>query len=201
MEAAVAGERPRAGTALDNKVKGVAFRATMRAFVDLRGEDALGRAIERCSGEVQDALRYHRVVAGGWYPIGWYRELLAAVVAGEGGRKGMARELGRRGIELDLNGVYRTLFKLMTPGTLVAFFKLLFPRYYAHGRLIVEAESKGLLRVSVRDCRGFDHLMYLDLLGATERMIQLSGVKNPRCRIISGGDDEGDAVVMEGTWS
>ncbi len=191
---------PVANAAIENKVKGVAFRATMRALADVRGDDALNRSIARCRREVRDALRYQQVVVGGWYPISWYRELLAAIVEGEGGRKGIARELGRRGIELDLNGVYRTLFKLMKPGTLVSFFKLLFPRYYAHGRLTVEAESKGFLRVAVRDCRGFDHLMYLDLLGATERMIELTGVKNPRCRITSGGADHGETVVMEGTW-
>ncbi len=183
------------------QVKGLAFRTVLECLQDLRGSEAVERALEQLPSELRDALRYRAVVPGGWYSVAWYRALLAAIADSTGEGPALIREIGRTAPEKDLNGVYRTLLKLLSPATIFKLYAALFSKYYSAGELDVEHASERQLRVRVSQCRGFDSNMWVEIFGSARRLLELSGAKNVQMRIAAGGTDHDDYVVIEGSWS
>ncbi|MEO9141715.1 MAG: hypothetical protein ABI332_05545 [Polyangiaceae bacterium] len=74
----MATEHTRTTSRVETKLKGVNFRSFMKAFRVLRGEEAVERMLADLPSEVSRALRYGGIVAGGWYPVAWYRLMHAS---------------------------------------------------------------------------------------------------------------------------
>lgn len=182
-------------------VKGLAFRTNIECFSKLHGRQRLEIALNTCPIELRDAIRFHRIVVGGWYPIEWYRLLMRSFIVGGGGNADvLIRAIGRASTDRDLHGIYRNLLRLLAPGTLVSLYARLFSRYYSSGRLTVDSSEANYMLVTLSECTGFDRNMYLEILGSAERLIELSGGSEPRTRIIAGGRDGVDHATIEGRW-
>src|SRR5690606_13631448 len=66
----------------DTQVNGRAFRTSVACFVDVFG--SVSRLLDVCPSDLRDAIHYHKIVAGGWHPIEWYRQLLHALALASG---------------------------------------------------------------------------------------------------------------------
>lgn len=182
-------------------VKGLAFRSVLNAIEALHGAECLERTLRNCPAELNEALRYQRVIASGWFPIEWYRGLLSAFTEAVGGDPEAAvRQIGRRALEQDMNTVNRALLRLLSPDTALSAGSRIFKQFYSKGSLRVESIEKGYLRLHLTGCVGFDRNMYVEILGSTERLSELSGAKNTRGRIVGGGRNGSDYATIDVWW-
>ncbi len=180
----------------DPRVKGVAFRSLVRSLETLKGEAAVRAAYRAMPAHVASALQYGELVATGWYPIEWYRAVIAAVV-----REAPARDLGAQSIRDDMNGPYRVLLRLLRPETLLSIAPKIFDRYYDTGRLVIHETRRGYIRGTFEGCIGWDSSMWQEVLGSCLEVVHLAGGTNVRARTVTGGKDDDDACEIEVFWS
>jgi hypothetical protein len=181
-------------------MKGVAFRSVLESFTAMYTQEVTAECLKRCSAELQQAVNYQRIVAGGWYPMEWYRQLLKSFCAVTGGETCL-KDLGRNSVERDVRGVYRAVVKLLSPDTIMSVYARLFSHYFTHGRLVVEERAPLYLRVKLFDCIGFDKNVYTELIASSERLMELAGGKNVRMRLLKGGKDGDSFALIEGRWT
>jgi hypothetical protein len=74
------------------------------------------------------------------------------------------------------------------PATLISDFN----QIYDTGHVEVIEPTAVSVRLSFTGCSGFDHVMWVEILGSCERLAELAGGKDARSAIVSGGR-HGDA--------
>jgi hypothetical protein len=181
------------------QAKGLAFVSVLGAIEELRSRAFRDRVLEAMPEESRAALRYGSVIASGWYPIGWYRELFGAAVA-LAQDSGFSRELGRTSIRREITGVHRLLFKVVSVETLQKHSARLFRSYFQPGEVRVERFGPGLGRTYWRGCDGFDKNLWMEQVGCVEELLVQSGVKLPRVRVLNGGDNADNYMELETRW-
>src|SRR5258706_14900955 len=100
--------------AMESEIKGLSLRHYPVALRALRGDDIADRMLGALSPELRDGLERGTILAGGWYPVAWKRELHAAGSKGTG-EPGLARFMGYEMTKRDLSGIYRTFVRIATP--------------------------------------------------------------------------------------
>ncbi|MCC6215339.1 MAG: hypothetical protein IT376_10750 [Polyangiaceae bacterium] len=186
-------------TARDPKVKGLAFRSVLRAVVALRGEAAAEAARRAMPPEVAEALQRGTIVATGWYPIAWYREMFSGVVRATSAE--LPRQIGAEAISADLAGVHKALLRLLSPQTVYSLSNRLFGNYYDTGRVTTLENRPGFVHGRASGCVGWDRNMWQELVGATERILETAGARHVRIRVLAGGGDADEACEIEARWS
>jgi hypothetical protein len=183
------------------RVKGVAFRSVLSALEQLRGRAAVDLAITRMPDELSQALRYGTVLPTGWYPTAWYRAMWAGVRAATGEGLDLARHIGREAIRSDMTGLYRLVFKMFSPETVLSQSRRMFNNYYSHGSLEVIDSRSGYGKAIWRGCEGFDRMMWVEILGSSEELLELAGAKFVRVQLLRGGQDGDDFADAEARWA
>lgn len=183
-----------------SQVKGVAFRTVLWSVEHLYGPQQVNAVLEHMSGEARQALHYGQLVSGGWYPVSWYAELLTAIVKSTNGGFDVIRNVASLCIDHDIRGVYRLLVEHLNPGTVVAIYGKLFPRYYTPGKVTVERESSTHFALQVQNCFGFSSLMWHEIYASGKHLLTLSGASNIRHRIVEGGKDGDSYMTVEARW-
>jgi hypothetical protein len=84
---------------------------------------------------------------------------------------------------------------VLSAQTLVATGLKHFSRIYDTRSAAVTEERDGSVRVRWSGCTGFDRNMWVEILGACERLGELTG-KNPRGTILEGGDGESCVAIF-----
>lgn len=189
--------RPSIGPS-EPKVKGVAFRSVLAVATELFGEAKVEQALSTLSPDDGETIRY-RVVQTGWYPIGLYRALWGALLGTIGGGYETARAIGAGAIRRDVTGVYRMVFKVLSPETVLSLSGRFFNYYYDTGKLEIRDRKHGAARAVYEGCSGFDRAMWEELVGSSLEMIRLGGGKNVRVNVERGGGD-GSGCVMLVEW-
>ena len=92
--------------------------------------------------------------------------------------------------------LYRALFRMLSAQTLVATGLKHFSRIYDTGSVAATEELDGSMRVRWSGCTGFDRNMWVEILGACERLGELAGAKRPHGTIEEGGDGESCVAVF-----
>src|SRR5437868_2301798 len=120
----------------DVRAKGMAFRAFLTTLERLRGTDAVEATLAALPPEIARALRLGEVVASGWYPVEWYRELHTAMnsACGEPGLD-LSRRIGFESTVADFRGVYRLLLRVVSTETLVSQAPRLFGMFFEGGEV------------------------------------------------------------------
>ncbi len=190
--------RPPSESAAQNepKVKGVAFRSVLAVAVELHGEAKVEQAMASLAPEDAEALRY-RVVHTGWYPISLYRKLWSALLTTLGGGYETARTIGAGALRRDVTGVYRMLFKVLSPETVLSLSGRFFNNYYDTGTLHIRDQKHGSARAVYEGCVGFDKAMWEELVGSSLEMIRIGGGKNVRATIERGGESATCTMLVE----
>lgn len=183
----------------DPKVKGLAFRSVLKSLEALRGQVAVAAALGAMDPEVADAYRRNTILATGWYPIAWYREAFRAIVATTSPE--LPRAIGAEAIRADLDGVHKLMLRMLSPETAFSLSSKLFGKYYDTGSLRIAEGRNGFTRAEAGGCTGRDRNMWLELLGSSERVLELAGARHVRMRITSGGSDQDDHCTLEAHWA
>lgn len=170
----------------DPTVKGVAFCTVLKLVRESVGEPAVQRALESMPADLAQALRYE-VIPPGHYPVAWYRAMWSALLAASGQGDDFVRRIGRDAIDNDFNVFYRSLLRILKPTTLISVGMRHFNQIYDTGQVEVQDPTPESVRVSFTGCTGFDHVMWIEILGSGERLAELAGGKDARSTIVDGG--------------
>lgn len=143
--------------ALRGRVKGTAVRAGLGWFVDAYGAPAAARVRELASPELHATLRFGEVALGvmpsGWYDTQIIGELLVAMerAASPADPEAFVSRLAEAIARDNVNGVYRSLFRLVaSPSLLEANAQRVWRTYVDEGTLAVHIVSPGSFEARVR---------------------------------------------------
>ena len=99
------------------RTKGMNFRAFLGSLARIRSKDAVEATLDAAPKEVRDAIRFGQIIASGWYPVGWYRELYLAAQRALNLGIELPREVGRDSTTHDFNSVFRLALRLVSVET------------------------------------------------------------------------------------
>lgn len=188
-------------TADELKVKGSNFISMQGALRTLRGEVVAANLLKELRGACGEGMRLGTLLASGWYPYSWYRELLDATrrVTGEG--DAITTAVSREGVRRDVNGVYRVVFRLLSPATLLSQGGKAIRMYYDRGELRFLESRPGYVRARYDGFTGFDRVAWLDVRAGSEQLLEMSGARQTQVKPLTGGGDGDDHMEMEATWT
>ncbi len=175
------------------------FDAVLFAAEALKGAEFVTRARLAVPDEAGEALRFGGVVASGWYPVGWYRQLFGALVALAGDER-FAFEVGRVSTARDISTIHRVLFRMLSAETLLKQSGKVLAQYFRGARVTVDASSPRSVRMRYADFYGFDRLLWSDLRGSAEEMLKHTGAKAIWSRYVEGGAGAEPSAVLEAGW-
>jgi hypothetical protein len=164
------------------------FRTVLTLCEERLGASGVEAMLGELPGELSEALRYGRVVPSGWYPVPWFRALLGSAAKASGLHTPFVRDLGRRGLKLEYNSVYRALMRVLSTETLLATGLSHFSQVYSIGRVDALEFRDGFAHMYWYDCIGFDRNMWEYLVGACVGLIELTGGRSIEARIVRGGE-------------
>ncbi len=181
----------------ENRCKGQNIHNLLGALRQEGGEAVHAECVARLPDELRTAVQYGAVVRGGWYPIHWYRALHATAQA-VGMGPGLPRTVGKVSAMADLSGgIYSAFLRIVSPAFLIAGGARLFNRYYEQGTMEVAESRSGYVRVRFRDCAGFDHNVWQDMLGGSEGALVAARAADVRVRMREGGGDGDDHASVD----
>jgi hypothetical protein len=183
------------------QVKGIAFRSVLRALEQLRGAPTVEAAVALLPPDLASAIRYGTLIAASWYPIEWYRELFRAIIRTAGNSDTVVRDIGREAARLDMTGIYRAAFKLLSPQALFGLSARLFSNYYDTGSVNIVESRKGYAHARWTNCEGFDRNLWLEVVAASEMYLELAGATQVRIHIVSGGGQTDDHAEVQAHWT
>lgn len=181
------------------RTKGSNILAMVAALETARSAELRDAVVRDVPGEGGEEIRHKSIIAAGWYPIAWYRDLLQTIVKHEND-PAIIRELGRHSTRANVPTIHRVFMKLISPHTLIKQGGRLFSSYFENASISVDNVDKQVERITWRDCFGFDKNCWRDQLGSTEELVVLSGAKVLRTKIVSGGENGDSAMVMDLAW-
>jgi hypothetical protein len=183
------------------QVKGIAFRSALRALERLRGPALVETAVSLMSPDLATSIRYGTLIASSFYPIEWYRNFFTSIVAVTGGSEAIIREIGRESARLDMTGIYKTAFKLLSPQAVFGLSSRLFSNYYDTGTVAIVESRKGYALARWSNCVGFDRNMWLEVFASAEMYLELAGATHVRMRILSGAGPTDGAAEVQAHWT
>lgn len=181
--------------------KGSNFIGMMNAFETQFGEDATRTVLARLPHELASALRDNNVLVTKWYPVAWYAELHAAIDATLDGGATLARKLGHDATVADFKGMHRLVGALLTVHSVFAQSHRLMGLYWRGGtieRLDLTASS---VQLRFQHWPGFTALMWEDIMGSLEALLELCRARYVRCQRIGPPNPSQDSIVIEARWT
>jgi len=184
---------------MESEIKGLSLRNYPIALRALRGNDVADRTFAALSHELREGLLGGTILAHGWYPVAYKRELhqAGAKITGE---PGLARVMGYEMTQRDLSGIYRTFVRIATPRYVLSISSRIFSTYFRPGVMRVVENRNGFVKVELTRCFGFDSNLWRDVIGGCEATLVLAGAATCRVRIVSGGNDGDDSATMNAWW-
>lgn len=177
--------------------KGQGFLGVLVALAQLKGPEAKRALLPKLNPDLRLLIERDAILASGWYPMAWYSELTTAIRTEYG--PSISLELGRLGMRNDVNTFARFILGLASPVMLLKLSGRLMKLYFIGAILQVEqtGPQEGRLRFSGID--GSSEASWAAIAGAVAAFVELSGGKEVRTNVASGGGllDHCELVV---TW-
>ena len=181
-------------------MKGINFLGTLDALEREHGAAARSATLEAVCGDVGEALRANHIIAGSWYPVSWYAELLRALTEVTGERDA-SRRLARAAVHHDFRTLFRLVRLLLSPERVLGTALRVFARYYSGGDIEVLISAPGQLHYRVSGVSGFDARVWRDLAGGSEGVIESMGRDEVRSQFNDGGGDGDRSATIALHWS
>lgn len=180
--------------------KGMNFRTAMQMIERMKGKAVLDATIQGMPTEPRDAIRYGRIVAGGWYPVSWYAALhrSAQLVCRAGPE--LSRAVGHDATTEDFKGIYRYVLSMLSPEFIFSQCPRLLQMYWEGGSAEKVDLRKGMGSMRFKGWQGFDRNIWEDIMGSTEALLEMCGSHAIRRRVIAGGDDTSGELWVEFRW-
>lgn len=164
----------------------------LRAFVESRwGKAGWDAVLERLRQHERDEIA--SILPVGWYPLALYARMIRAMDQTHGdGDLALVVQLGRFEAERDLTTLYRIMFRLVNPATVVE-------KTTDYWRKFHDTGSWEMKRLSDKEIEGtlsgwgvVDHALCRELVGYFSRLLELVGaqgviVEHPECRAKGAG--------------
>lgn len=180
------------------KVKGSVLWGVLNSLEKGAGWDCRSAILADLTGDLAEGVHTRSMIATGWYPIAWHRELLGLVVR-HGGATAL-RDTIRLSTRENVSTIHRILVRMFSPDTLLKQGARLFSSFF-EAKIVATEEKPGLSRVEWIGCRGFDKNCWQAQVQTTEELVAMTGAKLRRRTVLSGGTDLDDTMVLELAWS
>lgn len=180
------------------RAKGSAFLGVIRSLESLKGLAFQQAVFGDLQGECGEAVRTKTVLASGWYPIAWYRDILQAADR-RAANASFLREVGRASTRDTISTIHRIFMRAISTETLIKQGTRVFSSYYT-AETRVEVKESRRAHVIWSGCYGFDRCCWQDQLGSVEMLMELAGEKESKVALISGGGDRDATMVAEVSW-
>lgn len=171
-------------------MKGQAFKGFMGAVEQLFTAEAARRVVEALPHEARNSWQYGGLVAGGWYPVAWYRGFQAAAHAVLAKEPRLSQRISYEATRADLQGVYRFVLKFVSPRVLIGQVDRIMSMYVRGGRSIVRDSDDSAVTLHFDEFFGYDSNIWQDTIGGIEATLETTGVKVVSTTVVEGGGDE-----------
>ena len=174
--------------AAENELKGQGFKSFASAVQSLFGEEALQAWVDALPDSVRSTWIHGGIVAGGWYPISWYRDFHEALHRARPWEPELSRRISMEATKNDLQGVYRFVLQYMSPHTIMGQAPRIFGLYNRGGSVSVLENMDDLVVLAYDDCHGADRNIWEDVIGATVATVESCRVRVLSAAILDGGE-------------
>jgi hypothetical protein len=178
------------------RVKGSTLLGVLTGVREVCGERAEGM-IAGLKGELGETVRTRSLVALGWYPIAWHRELLAMVVA-NGGQVEL-REVIRTSTRHSMSSIHRLIVKVFSPDTLLRQSSRLFSSFF-EAELLTHVQGPRQVRVEWKECHGFDRNVWQAQVITVDELVAMTGSKVKSRTVTAGGTDGDSSMSLDLHW-
>jgi hypothetical protein len=182
--------------------KGSNFIGLLKALDAIHGLEARERVLAMLPDTVASPIRFGQIVVMGWYPVAWYAELHAAVDRCFNEGPGLARRLSHHATQSDIGSIHRFIASMLSVETVFGQTHRLMALYWKGGKIERLEISHGRAKVRFVGWPGFTPLIWEDLMGGMEAVLETCGAKNGRCRAVSSrGLTDLDTLVIDVRWA
>lgn len=184
-----------AAVSVSIRVKGTVFAGLLRATTKV------GVRLPRpgdVSAGLGQALATRDFFATSWYPVEWYRELLAHLL--QASDPATLREIVQASTRDNISTVHRLLMRAFSPDTLLRQSARLFSTFF-DAELSCKMVGPGLTQVEWRGCHGFDKTCWNAQIHTVEELVAMTGARLWRRTVLSGGGDKDASLLLELHWS
>lgn len=185
---------------VDARVKGTGFLGIASSIREVLGDEVYERTLTELPPEIRDALRFGTVTPSAWVPIAWHAALHDAVVTASRSGPTVCRRIAKHTTIAHFNGVYRIFARVAGPEMVFPKASAILRTYYSHAEVTTHEVRKGYTRTEFHGCVGFTPPIWENIAGACEAILELSGAKTLRLRIVAGGRAGDESAVVEGRW-
>jgi hypothetical protein len=178
------------------RVKGTVLSGLVRASGAHQAGTLRARLLQAVAGDLRVAIETNSLMPTVWYPVGFYRALLAFI-----GWEDPARLEGViRGATRDTVGViHRALMRVFSPDTLISRSARIFGTYF-EGEMESHLRSSGFAMVRWSSCHGFDGNCWAAQLHTLSELIAMAGVARCGRAVVEGGRDGDSGMLVEVHW-
>lgn len=180
------------------EVKGVAFHTFLQALTELRGSGAAELTRAALPDDLRERLRLGAVSSVGYYPLAEYAELHAAANRALHRGSTLAREIGAKATEIDTRGLLRFVLGLTSTELLMRHAARVWSSFARGSRVSTEQLEPRRYVVRFEGLHGVTELVRVELEGAIERLVELTGARHPQVRRHENG--AGSAVAFWVSW-
>ena len=184
--------------AADIEIKGVSFLGFLTGIKRGDGPEALARVLAEVPGPGGEALRHGEVLAGGWYPVVWYKALLTTIEQSFPDGRAHVRALSRAAVVGDFSTLFRLVSLVVSPESALKNAVRVMSKYFKGGTVEVVSAGAQSVRYRFAGFYGFDSLCWADTMGGMEGVLVAMRTTDPTVRIVEGGTS--DWCVAEATW-
>lgn len=181
------------------KIKGVVFSSVFDTIAVVKSEDFRQQVWGATEGELAEALDTGLIVAPGWYPLAWYRDLWR-VIRRFDPEDELVREVGRVSMELDFKVYHKLILRMLKPATVMRIAQRVYGRYLDTGGVELVEQGPRFIRARWSGVEGFDETLWMEHLSGAEHLVRLAAGDSTKLRVIAGGRQGDLHAEVEATW-
>jgi len=182
------------------EVKGVAFHTFFQALTDVRGAAAADLAQAELPPELRQRLRHGGISRVGHYPMAEYSELHAAAQRALRGGEPLARAIGKAATDIDTRGLLRFVLGLTSTDLLLRHAGKVWSSFARGSSVGVQQLAPRRYAVAFDGLEGASRLVFTELEGAIERLVERTGARQPEVRREGDGETESASVRFQVSW-
>jgi len=163
------------------KAKGPLFKGTLKYVKERFGEGKIEEIKRKVPEEVKNFLD-KTILDSSFYPASWLVAINEAIISPKDPEAvKIYKEIGRFSGDSAYHGIYKLLFMVSSTKFMVSRAPQVWKTYYSQGTLKMEGKEGNNAQIFIFNS-GIDHIsLCLRIEGFMERIIELTGGKNPKC--------------------
>lgn len=174
------------------KAKGPLFKGTLKYIKEKYGENKIQEIMTKVPEEVKKLLE-GTILDSVFYPASYLVSINEAIISPDDPEaKKIYKEIGRFSADSAYHGIYKLLFMVSSTKFMVGRAPNVWKTYYSQGILKMVGKEGNCAQIFIYNSEINHKSLCLRIEGFIERMIELTGGKNPKSehlKCFSKGDD------------